>query len=145
MGQNNYYASGQWNFICDLCGRPGKSGNAVKTWNNLWVCAHHKEARNPQDFLRGVKDNQSVPWSRSQTEPIFVGSVLLTQENGCLILQETGNWALATEGPYPYSLNQLFYSVVQEDGHLLLQEDGVSELLQETEPLPVNDIYCQLP
>lgn len=64
MGSNNYFASGQWNFICDLCGKPGKSSSARKTWDGYYVCASHKEERNPQDFIRGVKDDQSVPWSR---------------------------------------------------------------------------------
>lgn len=72
MGSNNYYAPGQWNFYCDLCGKPGKSSEAVKTWDGFWVCRHHKEERNPQDFLRGVKDNQSVPWSRPQPVDTFV-------------------------------------------------------------------------
>ena len=46
----------------------------MKTWQGLYVCAHHKEIRNPQDFLRGVKDNQSVPWTRPEKTPeTFVG------------------------------------------------------------------------
>src|ERR1700688_2469260 len=63
-GIADYYASGQWNFVCDLCGKKQKSNRAMFTWNGLYVCKHHKEIRNPQDFLRGVKDDQSVPWSR---------------------------------------------------------------------------------
>lgn len=69
MGKADYYADGQWNFFCDLCGAKAKSGTAMKTWNNLYVCRHHKEIRNPQDFLRGVADNQSVPWSRPEKIP----------------------------------------------------------------------------
>lgn len=63
-GKADYYAAGQWNFYCDLCGAKAKSGTVMVTWNNLRVCAHHREVRNPQDFVRGVKDNQTVPWSR---------------------------------------------------------------------------------
>ena len=65
MSAADYYADGQWNFYCDLCGAKKKSSQAVKTWDGHYVCASHKEERNPQDFLRGVKDDQSVPWSRS--------------------------------------------------------------------------------
>lgn len=65
MTTPSYFVPGQWNFVCDLCGAEGKSGEAVKTWNGLYTCSHHKEVRNPQDFLRGVKDDQSVPWSRT--------------------------------------------------------------------------------
>ena len=60
----NYWADGQWNFYCDLCGRKAKSSDGVKTWDNFQVCKHHKEVRNPQDFLRGIKENMSVPWTR---------------------------------------------------------------------------------
>jgi hypothetical protein len=60
----DYFAPGQWNFYCDLCGKKAKSGTARKTWEGHYVCASHKEVRNPQDFVRGVKDDQSTPWSR---------------------------------------------------------------------------------
>lgn len=72
MGQSDFYKRGEWNFFCDLCGRKRKSSAGVKTWNNLWVCREHKEQRNPQDFVRGVKDDQSVPWSRPEAAPTFV-------------------------------------------------------------------------
>ena len=69
-GKADYYASGQWNFTCDLCGAKDKSSDAMLTWNGLYVCKHHKEVRNPQDFLRGIKDDQSVPWSRPYKPPL---------------------------------------------------------------------------
>lgn len=78
-GKADYWAAGQWNFYCDLCGAKAKSGTAMKTWNNLRVCAHHREVRNPQDFVRGVKDNQTVPWSRPQPEDQFVPATCTLQ------------------------------------------------------------------
>lgn len=72
MGDADYYAPGQWNFYCDLCGKKAKSSMAMKTWDNFYVCKHHKEVRNPQDFLRGIRDNQSVPWNRSKSVDLFV-------------------------------------------------------------------------
>lgn len=69
MGKADYFRSGEWNFFCDLCGAKNKSSDAMFTWNGLYVCKHHKEIRNPQDFLRGVKDDQHVPWSRPEKEP----------------------------------------------------------------------------
>ena len=70
MGQADFYKSGEFNFTCDLCGRKEKSGRAMFTWQGLYVCKHHREARNPQDFLRGVKDNQTTPWSRPWQPPL---------------------------------------------------------------------------
>lgn len=64
MSGADYFAPGQWNFYCDLCGKKNKSGDAVKTWDGFYVCSHHKEVRNPQDFLRGKGDQQALPWTR---------------------------------------------------------------------------------
>ena len=79
MGQADYYADGQWNFFCDLCGAKKKSSKGMRTWNGLYACQHHKEVRNPQDFLRGVRDDQSVPWSRPEPEDTFVPAVCTLQ------------------------------------------------------------------
>ena len=78
MGIADRYSSGQFNFFCDLCGRKAKSSTAMKTWDNHYVCRHHKEARNPQDFLKGIKDNQSLPWTRPETPDQFVKACTLT-------------------------------------------------------------------
>lgn len=67
MGSADHYASGQYNFYCDLCGRKNKSGDAMKTWDNHYVCSHHKEVRNPQDFVKGVRDAPGLPWSRANS------------------------------------------------------------------------------
>jgi hypothetical protein len=40
-------------------------------WDGLRVCKDCFEVRQPQDFVRGVKDNQSVPIARPDTEPTF--------------------------------------------------------------------------
>jgi len=90
MGSADHYADGEWNFYCDLCGRKGKSSKGVKTWDNHWVCLHHKEARNPQDFIKGVKDNQSLPWTR----PTVLTFVSL---GGNAILDTTGDFIAATD------------------------------------------------
>jgi hypothetical protein len=72
MGNADYYAPGEWNFYCDLCGKKQKSSQGVKTWDNFWVCRSHREARNPQDFVKGVHDPQTVPWSRDQPPATYV-------------------------------------------------------------------------
>lgn len=64
-GQADFFSPGNWNFYCDICGAKRKSSEARKTWDGFYVCKEHKEERNPQDFVRGVKDDQSVPWTRS--------------------------------------------------------------------------------
>lgn len=82
--KNDYFALGQWNVECDVCGRKIKSSSARKRWDGYWVCDADWEPRQPLDFIRGVKDDQSVPFSRPPNDlytPIPV---------------KTSNYALAT-------------------------------------------------
>lgn len=89
MGLADYFAPGEWNFYCDLCGRKRKSGDAMKTWDGFYVCKEHKEARNPQDFVRGVEEDLSIPWSRPNSGFVPSAGALLTEAGGYL-LQENG-------------------------------------------------------
>jgi hypothetical protein len=86
MGEFDFYAEGDWNFFCDLCGKKSKAKRAAKTWDNFYVCEHHKEVRNPQDFVRGIKDNQRVPFVRSDTAPTFVPYVCTLQGTNAIPL-----------------------------------------------------------
>ena len=88
----DFFADGQWNFFCDLCGRKAKSSDGVKTWDNHYVCRHHKEVRNPQDFLKGVKDDPSVPWSRPESTDTFAPGA------GMAIMDTYGNVIFDTTG-----------------------------------------------
>jgi hypothetical protein len=78
MPDTTYFAPGQWNYICELCGGSFKSSTAEKTWDGRYVCKSHKERRNPQDFVRGVRGEQPLPWTRSETP---LPSIIL-QEDG---------------------------------------------------------------
>tara|TARA_R110000868_G_scaffold70933_6_gene208222 strand:+ start:554 stop:1003 length:450 start_codon:yes stop_codon:yes gene_type:complete len=72
MSNINVYSKGDWNAICDVCGKQYKSTDLRKRWDNLWVCFRDYEERQPQDFVRGVADTQTIPWARSQGEDTFV-------------------------------------------------------------------------
>jgi len=62
------YDIGNWLAACDRCGRVFRFKNEIqKEWTGLYVCKETCwEARNAQDFIRGVKDDTSVPVSRIQ-------------------------------------------------------------------------------
>lgn len=64
MPKLGYYALGDWNATCDQCGRGFKFSSLRKRWDNAWTCDACWEIRQPQDFVRGVKDDQSVPVGR---------------------------------------------------------------------------------
>lgn len=104
IGNANYWADGQWNFICGLCGGKNKSSDAVLTWDNQRVCRHHKEVRNPQDFVRGIKDRQTTAWSRSDETGNYIGPT-------CWIWSTCAYAGLGTAGcmqagytPIPYAI-----------------------------------------
>lgn len=75
MGKADYYKKGDYNVICDICGTKHKASDCRMQWNNLFTCSTCYEERNPQDFVRGVRDKQRVPIPRPDGEPIFVGIV----------------------------------------------------------------------
>lgn len=64
MPQHNWFEMGQWNACCDVCGRVFKSGKIRLRWDKARVCDSCFEVRHPQDFVRPVKDDPSVPWAR---------------------------------------------------------------------------------
>jgi len=60
--QDNEWAPGDWNAQCFRCGTKRKASTMQKQWQGFYVCPEHWEPRQPQDFVRGVPDNPSVPW-----------------------------------------------------------------------------------
>ncbi len=71
MGRADYWKHGDHNAICDTCGFKFKASELKKTWDNMYVCSKDFEPRHPQDFVRGKKDDQSVPWSRPEGDNVF--------------------------------------------------------------------------
>ena len=68
----------------------------VKQWDGELIHDRFVDKRNPQDFLRGVKDKQSLPYSRPEMPDVSVSINLIT-EIGELIFAENGQ-ALMDEG-----------------------------------------------
>lgn len=72
MGQQktrtDYFAPGDWNAACYVCGRKFKASELIRHWQGYYVCKDDWEPRQPQDFVRGVPDDQTVPWVQPQTD-----------------------------------------------------------------------------
>lgn len=62
--RDSYYKSGGWNIECSWCGEKKKNSQVRKTWDGYYVCFEHWEPRQPLDFLKGIEDKQSVPFSQ---------------------------------------------------------------------------------
>ena len=61
---HNYYKAGEWNLICDVCGKKIKAHKAKHRWDGFVVCGDCYETRHPQDFVRARQDKISVSFSR---------------------------------------------------------------------------------
>jgi len=68
----NYFISGEWNLICDVCSIKYKAGKAKHRWDGFIVCPNCYEQRHPQDFVKTRQDKISVPFSRPIPQEIFV-------------------------------------------------------------------------
>lgn len=71
MGRSDYYAKGDYNTICDICGFKYKASRLKKRWDGFMCCEKDWEPRNAQDFVRGVKDVQALPWTRPEPPDKF--------------------------------------------------------------------------
>jgi hypothetical protein len=74
LGKSDYYASGKFNVLCDYCGFKYKNTEVRHTWDGFYACRKCWEPRQPQDYVRGVVDDQSVPWSRPDPPNEFTPS-----------------------------------------------------------------------
>lgn len=71
-GRPGVYQAGDHYGICDRCGRKHLTSDMRYEWNGLYVCIWDWEPRNQQDFVRGVKDKQSVDDPRSEAPDVFL-------------------------------------------------------------------------
>ena len=79
MGQADFLRVGDYNAICDVCGRKFKFSRLRQKWDNTWACEQDWEPRQPQDYLKGIKDNMSVPLSRPDPPSLFLDEIIVTQ------------------------------------------------------------------
>lgn len=68
MGDADYLKIGDWNVVCDVSGRKMKASQSRLRWDNARVHPDHWEPRHPQDYVKGVMDDQSVPFSRPEND-----------------------------------------------------------------------------
>lgn len=70
--KKTYLRLGDWNAICDVCGQKYKASQLYKRWDGLMVCKEDWEVRHPQDFIKPIKERNSVPWTRPRPEDIQI-------------------------------------------------------------------------
>jgi len=88
-GKADYLELGDYNAVCFECGRKFKASQLKRHWQGYWVCPEHWEARQPQDFVRGVQDIQTPPWTQPMPADTFAA---VCTPNGATAIAD---WATA--------------------------------------------------
>lgn len=107
MPKLGYYVRGDHNAQCDECGLGYKFSGLKLRWDNAWVCSGCWEPRQPQDFVRAVKDDPSVRVAR----PRIVASPVTTLVGNITASSTTINIATGSGVNFPAT----------SGNHLLLQ------------------------
>ncbi len=71
-GSNGVYEAGQWNAVCDRCGRTHKARQLQLEWNGLRVCPSCWDPKHPQLSVQGKSDNQLPPWVSPEPPDVFI-------------------------------------------------------------------------
>ena len=92
VGRADYLEDGDWNALCSMCGRKRKASTLVKNWMGMYRCPEHNEPRHPQDYVRGVPDVQTPPWSQHPADkfiefctPLGRSAIPGTAVAGCMV------------------------------------------------------------
>jgi len=64
MSRRDFFGPGDWNAICSMCGRKRKASSMVRNWQGMYRCREHNENRHPQDFVQGVQEHITPPWTQ---------------------------------------------------------------------------------
>ena len=75
-----HYKIGDYLFICDRCGTPHYSSDGLLEWNNLFVCRECYEPRQPQDFVHGLVDDQTVEIARPRQRDVFITTAITPED-----------------------------------------------------------------
>lgn len=87
MGRDLHYEPGSFYRADDRTGFPVRAERTQREWNGLIVSKDVWEARQPQDLVKGVKDQQSVPQARPLAPNTFVGPTFVQLSTNAAIGQ----------------------------------------------------------
>ena len=71
--KTTWFETGSWNAICDVCGFKFKAAQLRERWDGLRVCEEDWETRHPQELIRPINEDTSVPWTSPEGEDVFIG------------------------------------------------------------------------
>jgi hypothetical protein len=79
MGAKKHFRMGSFYRVSDRTGFVTRAEDTQMEWNGLIVERRVFEARQPQDFVTGVPDNQTVPYARPRPKDGIAGSSTLSK------------------------------------------------------------------
>lgn len=74
--------------ICDRCGTEYPLKDLLFEWTGHRVCHKCRDKRHPQEFVRGVPDQQFVRGALPEPAPVYLLTDLILQESGDLFVLE---------------------------------------------------------
>lgn len=69
-----------------------------KQWDGEMVSRRFIDKRNPQDFVRGVKDDPSLPFARPETTDAFAALPLVLEAGGYIYTESAAGTLVYDEG-----------------------------------------------
>lgn len=78
MADDLRYVPGDFYRICDRTGFKVRASATSKEWTSAIVRSISSEPRHPQDFVRGVTDDQTVQDARPRQTDVFIGPLQTT-------------------------------------------------------------------
>lgn len=66
--------------ICDASGFQCYADELVKQWDGAMVLPRFLDKRNPQDFVRGVRDGHAPRFSRPEADDTFLAARVLPSD-----------------------------------------------------------------
>lgn len=85
------------NAIDPASGFKVKRRDLVRQWDGELVHRRFVDKRNPQDFVRGVKEREALPNTRPEPADVFLAEPL-TWEDGRVIELESGGVVVSQDG-----------------------------------------------
>lgn len=60
--------------VCDRTGFRVLASDTQKEWDGAVVYDRVFETRHPQDFVRGIRDFEAVPFARPKVDPVYLAT-----------------------------------------------------------------------
>jgi len=66
--------------ICEASGFKCYADQLVRQWDGAMVLSRFLDKRNPQDFVRGVRDNPAPRFARPEAPDVFIASPVTAED-----------------------------------------------------------------